>query len=181
VAAPSDAERRWIRLGPDRQVFDGFVRVVQRTLRLPDGTEAVWDLLDTPASVAVLPLTENGRVVCIRQYRVGPDRVVLSIPGGVVDDSEDPAVAAARELREETGYVANTVEIVASTVPNSGLHPRHTAVARGCVRRHDQELDEHEDCEVVVLALDELRAELRAGRMAATEQTYLALDHAGLL
>ena len=177
----SDAERAWTRLGPDRTAYSGFVRVVQRTLRLPDGREAVWDLVDTPASVAVLPLTPDGDVVCIRQYRPGPQRVVLSLPGGLVDEGEDVAVAAERELREETGYAAESVEVVASTMPNNGTHPRYAAVARGCVLAHEQQLDELEDCEPVVLTLAELRNELRSGRMAATEQTYLALDHLGLL
>jgi ADP-ribose pyrophosphatase len=54
-------------------------------------------------------------------------------------------------------------------------------VARDCVPAHEQQLDDLEDCEPVVLSLAELRAELRTGRMAATEQTYLALDHLGLL
>lgn len=179
--SPTDAERAWARVGPDRPAYSGFVRVVQRTLRLPDGRETVWDLLDTPASVAVLPLTPEGDVVCVRQFRPGPDRVVLSLPGGIVDDGEDVAAAAERELREETGYAAVTVELVGSTMPNNGTHPRYAAVARGCVLAHEQELDELEDCEPVVLSLVELRAELRGGRMAATEQTYLALDHLDLL
>ena len=179
--SPTDAERAWTRVGPDRTAYSGFVRVVQRTLRLPDGREAVWDMVDAPASVAVLPLTPDGDVVCIRQYRPGPQRVVLSLPGGLVDEGEDVAEAAERELREETGFAAESVEVVASTMPNNGTHPRYAAVARGCVPAHEQELDELEDCEPVVLALAELRAELRSGRMAATEQTYLALDHLGLL
>jgi ADP-ribose pyrophosphatase len=177
----TDAERAWTRVGPDRPAYSGFVRVVQRTLRLPDGREAVWDLLDTPASVAVLPLTPDGDVVCIRQYRPGPERVVLSLPGGIIDEGEDVADAAARELREETGYAAGTVEVVGSTMPNNGTRPRYAAVAHGCLPAHEQDLDELEDCEPVVLSLVELRAELRSGRMAATEQTYLALDHLHLL
>jgi ADP-ribose pyrophosphatase len=168
-------------VGPDRTAYSGFVRVVQRTLRLPDGREAVWDMLDTPASVAVLPLTPEGDVVCVRQFRPGPDRVVLSLPGGIVDDGEDVSAAAERELREETGYAAETVELIGSTMPNNGTHPRYAAVAHGCVLAHAQELDDLEDCEPVVLSLDELRSELRSGRMAATEQTYLALDHLHLL
>ncbi len=179
--SPTDAERAWTRVGPDRPAYSGFVRVVQRTLRLPDGREAIWDMLDTPPSVAVLPFTPEGEVVCVRQYRPGPDGVVLSLPGGLVDDGEDVAAAAERELREETGYAARSVEVVTSTMPNNGTHPRYAAVARDCVLAHDQELDDLEDCEPVVLTLADLRAELRSGRMAATEQTYLALDHLGLL
>lgn len=181
AVTPSDEERTWTPVGEDRVAFDGFIRVVQRTLRLPDGREAVWDLLDSPPSVAVLPLTPQGDVVCVRQFRPGPGRVVLSVPGGLIDDDEDVATAAARELREETGFAAGSVEVVGATMPNSATHPRWAAVARDCVPEGAQQLDPLEDCEVVVLPLDAVRAELRAGRMAATEQTYLALDHLGLL
>lgn len=177
----SDAERAWVRVGEDRLAYQGFVRVVNRTYRLPDGREAVWDMFDNPASVAVLPLTSTGSVVCIRQYRPGHGRVVLSIPGGLVDEGEDVAAAAARELREETGYAAGSVEVVTSTMANHGTRPRWTAVARDCVLAGGQDLDPLEDCEPVEVTLADLRAELRTGRMAATEQTYLALDHLGLL
>lgn len=181
TASRTDAQRAWARVGEDRLAFDGFVRVVQRTLRLPDGREAVWDLLDAPASVGVLPLTPDGKVVCIRQFRPGPERVVLSIPGGLIDEGEDVASAAARELREETGYTAGSVEVVASTMPNNATQARWTAVARDCVPTGEQDLDPLEDCEPVEVEVGALRAELRSGRMAATEQTYLALDHLGLL
>lgn len=177
----SDAERAWTQLGPDRLAYQGFARVVNRTYRLPDGREAVWDMFDNPASVAVLPLTPAGAVVCIRQYRPGFGRVVLSIPGGLLDEGEEVAAAAARELREETGYAAGSVEVVAATMANHGTRPRWAAVARDCVPAGEQSLDPYEDCEPVEVSLPDLRAELRAGRLAATEQTYLALDHLGLL
>lgn len=178
---PSDEERAWTRVREDRLGYQGFVRIVQRTLRLPDGTEAVWDLLDVPASVAVLPLTPDGEVVLVRQYRVGPDRVVLSLPGSLLDAGESVVAAAERELREETGYAAGSVEVVTSTMLNHGTHANWTAVARDCVPSGPQSLDPLEDCEVVVMSVEAVRRELRSGRMATTEQTYLALDHLGLL
>ena len=136
-----DDERAWKPVGADRLALDSFVRVLQRTFRLPDGQEAVWDLLDVPPSVAVLPMTPERRVVCVRQYRPGPGRVVLSIPGGLVDEGESVAEAAARELREETGYATADVEVVTSTMANNGTHPRSTAVARNCFPAHPQALD----------------------------------------
>ncbi len=86
-----------------------------------------------------------------------------------------------RELREETGYDAATVEVVASVHHNSRTQPVYAAIARGCVPAYDQELDEHEDCEVVVVDVPTVRDLLRAGELGATEQTYLAMDAARLL
>ncbi|MGL5823868.1 MAG: NUDIX hydrolase [Nocardioides sp.] len=179
--AASGARPPWERLGEDRVAYAGFLRVLNRTLRLPDGRRVDWDLLDIPSTVTVLPLTPAGVVVCVRQYRPGPNRYVVSLPGGLVDSSEDPLAAAGRELREETGYVAAKLEFIGGTFPNSATNPRLVVVARDCVAAHDQELDEFEDCEVVLLTLTELRAELKSGRLGSTEQTYLALDHLQLL
>ncbi len=180
MSVPTDKERQWVATG-DRVAFDGFLRVVQRGFRLPDGTEATWDMLDVPESVAVLALTPAGDLVMVRQFRPGPNRVVMSLPGGLVDAGEQVADAARRELREETGYAAGVVEVVASVHHNSGTHPLFAAIARDCVPAYDQDLDELEDCEVVVVDVATVRGLLRAGELGTTEQTYLAMDAAGLL
>ncbi len=154
---------------------------MHRRLRLPDGREVLWDLLDTPATVAVLPLTADGRVVVVSQYRPGPGRAVLSLPGGIVDPGETPAAAAVRELREETGYAAASVEIVGEVSPANATRPWYAALARGCEPVGSQALDPEEDIEVYLLSVEELRSELRAGRLGSVAQTYLALDSAGML
>lgn len=174
-------QRAWVRLGPDRTAYDGFVRVLHRTFLLPGGRTAVWDILDVPATVTVLALTPDREAMCVRQFRAGPGRRMLSLPGGLVDPGEDLLEAAARELREETGYVGTRLEIAAVTHANSRTEPSYAVVAHDCEALHDQDLDDLEDCEVVLLGLPELRARLRRGELSATEQTYLALDHLNLL
>lgn len=177
----SDQERLWERVGEDEVVHDGWLKIHRRTYRLPDGRTVEWDMHAGGPTVAVLALTPDQRLVMVRQFRPGPDRVVLTLPGGMLDPGEEPEEAAARELREETGYAAGSVELVVSAIANASPYHRHVVVARDCTPAHEQELDEYEDCEPVVMDVAEVRSELRAGRMTGSEQAYLALDHADLL
>lgn len=171
----------WRPVGQAEVAHGGFLRVLLQPYVLPTGREATWELLDLPATVTVLALTPDDRVVAVRQFRPGRNTVVTSLAGGLVDEGEDPARAGARELLEETGYAAGHVEIVGRVRPTNFTHPQWVAVARDCRRTSEQSLDELEDISVVLLSVAELRAALRGGDLGATAQTYVALDHAGLL
>lgn len=172
----------WRQVGEDRVLHDGHLRVVGRTFEMPGGRTAEWELLGPIESVGVLALTDDGSVVAVREYRPGPGRVVLNLPSGMVDPGESPADAAARELTEETGWVAGGVEVVASFAAMAhGLWTKHAVVARGCTPTGEQALDELEHIEPVLLSVDDLRRAARAGEMIGTDLVYLALDHAGLL
>ncbi len=177
----ADGVATWHRVGQDRTVYRGHTHVVRRRMRQGDGRESDWDLVDSPDSVVVLALTATQEVVAIRQFRPGPDRVMTSLPGGLLDAGEGVLDAAARELREETGYVGERWEVVTHTTPYKSTERRWVAIARDCVLDGAQSLDEHEDIAVCVLSLVELRCELRSGAFGATDQAYLALDHLGLL
>lgn len=178
---PGDTDRLWKHVGDDTVVYDGWVRVSQRTYELPDGRQAVWDMFGGGQMVGVLALTPDGDLVMVRQFRPGPDRVVLNIPGGFVDPGESPEVAAARELAEETGYVSDELELVVTAMSAASTGRRHVVIARNCRPGAAMNLDEYEDCEPVVVDVATVRAELRAGRMTGNELVYLGLDHAGLL
>lgn len=178
---PSDDERRWEILGDDEVLHQGWVTVSRRVYRLPDGRVAQWEMVGGGQSVGVLALTPEGHIVCVRQFRPGPDRVVLNIPGGFVEPGETPEMAGVRELTEETGYVSDDVTLAVTAMSASSTGKRHVVIARDCRLDGLQALDEYEDCEPVVLPVDTVRRELRAGQMTGNELVYLALDHADLL
>ena len=102
-----------------------------------DGSAHDFYVIEAPDWINIIPLTEDGRVVLIEQYRHGTREVSLEIPGGMVDAGESPRDAAARELSEETGYEAGEVLLLGKTRPNPAIQDNwiHTFVARGVERR----------------------------------------------
>ena len=78
-------------------------------------------VLDCPDWVNIIPLTDDGQVVLIRQFRHGTQSVTLEVPGGVVEADESPEAAAVRELAEETGYVPERVKSLGFVSPNPAI------------------------------------------------------------
>lgn len=89
------------------QVFDGHViRVYIDQVRMPDGRSAEWERVAHPGAVGMVPLTDDGEVIMVRQYRHAVRGVLLEIPAGKLDMGEAPLDCASRELAEEVGMKA---------------------------------------------------------------------------
>ena len=133
-----------------------------------DGTTRPILKLTTPDWCNVVPVTDDGRVILVRQHRWGTDAPSLEIPGGLVDPGESPLDAAARELREETGYDAGSIVELGRVHPNPALQSNHLHMflARGCTPHgRGQQLEELEDCEVVLLDRAQLEAAIDRGEI----------------
>lgn len=131
-------------------------------------TRHVHTIVTTHDWANVVPLTDDGQIVLIRQHRFGIDGPSLEIPGGLVDPGESPLDAARRELHEETGYGARDVAPLGAVYPNPALQPTrlHMFVARGCApAAGGPRLEELEDCEVVVVPVTSLGALIASGEI----------------
>ncbi len=77
------------------------------TMRFSNGNTQCWDYIDHKPVVSVLPVDEDGNIICVRQYRHAIDKSSLEIPAGGIGDDNNPLTGALRELREETGYICD--------------------------------------------------------------------------
>ncbi|MEE6209552.1 NUDIX hydrolase [Salarchaeum sp. III] len=141
--------------------------VVREDVVLPDGTRTDFDYLSEPPAVVVLPFTDDGEVVVIEEWRQAVGRVNRGLPAGGTEpeDATDLAAAARRELREETGYEADSLEPLTTVEPANGYADsvHHHFVARGCTPTAEQDLDHDESIRVDTAAFDDLVAAAAAG------------------
>lgn len=97
-----------------------FLSVDDVAVRLPNGQPAHRDVLRHPGAVAVIALTDDGKLVLVHQYRTALEQVTIEIPAGKLMAGEDPEAAARRELTEETGYEAERVAYLGPIAPAPG-------------------------------------------------------------
>jgi 8-oxo-dGTP pyrophosphatase MutT (NUDIX family) len=118
--------------------------------------------LEAPDWVNVVAVTPEGALVLVRQWRHGTRRFELELPAGVIEPDETPEQAAARELREETGYTAERLVRLGEVAPNAAFQTNRcfTVLAEGCRRTAETEFDPGEDIELVLCSPAELRARL---------------------
>ena len=118
---------------------------------------SVW-VMEVPTWVNIIPLTTEGKVVLVNQYRFGMEKSSLEIPGGMADDGEDPKKAAIRELKEETGYEGNKVIEIGRVESNPAIMSNHTYtyLAIDCERSANQSLDGTEDIEITLKHIDDI-------------------------
>lgn len=140
-----------------RNIYTGRVVTLNiDTVTLPNGVTVDLETIRHPGASAVVPMKDDGTIVLIRQFRHAAGGFIYEIPAGKLDPGEDPLNCAARELEEEIGYRASSLELLSSifTAPGFADEVIHVYKATGLTKGR-QQLDRDEVLEVVEMPLSE--------------------------
>jgi len=152
------------------------------TLRLPDGHETRFDIVEHPGSVVILPVDDQGNLFFVRQYRHAAGLDLLELPAGTLDEGEAPEACASREVREETGMAAEKMEHLGGfyLAPGYATEYMHVYLATG-LHSDPLEADADEFLTVEVIPLGQALEMARHGQIPDAKslaaillaQTYL--------
>ena len=165
----------------EQSVYDGYRKIVRRKYALPQHVEADFDIIVSPRAVCILALTEDRKVILVKQFRPGPGHILLELPGGGVDEGENPGDAAARELLEETGYQGTLTFISTNWHDAYNTLRRYNFVATDCKKVQEPKQDPTEPIEVQLMELQAFRKHLQNGELTDTATGYLGLEFLKLL
>ena len=156
-------------------------------LELPNGNiKDEYYVLEYPTWVNMVAITEDGNVLFVKQYRHGADQIMVELPAGVVEDDEEPEVAARRELLEETGYAFDKIEYICELFANPATSGNltYTYLLTGGKKVQEQDLDSSEDIEVVEMTIEEAKKFLfdnKIGQALHSAALFYTFKKMGLL
>lgn len=166
----------------EKSAYNGYRKIVRRTYEMPDGTTSDFDILKGHGSVCIFALTENNTVIMAKQFRPGPGKVMYELPGGIIDKGENPETAAARELLEETGYVAEDIKLVVTYHPDAYyMGQRNVCIGKNAKKISEQKLDHNEFIEATEVSLNEFKKILESGELTDYAGGMAGLYYSGLL
>ncbi|NLA88801.1 MAG: NUDIX hydrolase [Alcaligenaceae bacterium] len=164
-----------------KEIFDGkIVQVFVDTITLANGQQTTREVVRHCPAVAVLAVTEDDKVVLVRQFRYPVDKPLLEVPAGKMDgdESETPISTAARELAEETPYTAEHLELIHNFYTAPGFCDEYMYLYKATGLKANSQLnpDEDEIVDTVLLSRDEVIKALK-DKTIEDVKTVVALQH----
>ena len=146
---------------------------------LPDGRESRREVVSHPGGVCVLPITEDGQVYLVRQFRYAVGRELLEVPAGKLEKGEEPRLAALRELEEEVGIIPARLDYLGGLYVSPGITTEiiHLYVATG-LRPGTAHLDPDEFLQVEKVPFDQALKMALAGELPDAKTAALILKAA---
>jgi 8-oxo-dGTP pyrophosphatase MutT (NUDIX family) len=160
---------KWKTLSSEYLFDDLWFKVRKDICESPQGKIInPYYVYEFPEWATAFALTEEGKVIMVRQYRQAVGEVCIELPGGCIDDTDKTAKEAiARELLEETGYTFSSVEPLGkiSANPSTNTNWMHMYIAKGGRKTSEQKLDSNEEIIVELYTIDELKQMLRENKI----------------
>ena len=163
------------------RIYEGVIINLRKDhVTVRDGKTSWREIVEHNGGVAIAAFTDAGKMVMVRQYRKAAEQVVLEVPAGKIDNSEEHYVAAKRELLEETGYSAQNLVHIMAFYSSIGFCTEviHLYLATGLIAGKTS-FDESEDIEILEYDLDELLAMVWRGEIIDAK-TVVAIQAAKL-
>ncbi|WP_243290143.1 NUDIX hydrolase [Bacillus sp. FJAT-47783] len=152
------------------QIFSGkIIDLFVEDVALPNGSTSKREIIKHPGAVAIIAVTDDEKIVMVRQYRKALEKAIVEIPAGKLEKGEEPMETAMRELEEETGYRSQQLKPLISFYTSPGFADElvHVFVAEGLTKMSNrQNLDEDEFVDIVEVTLEE------AQKMIETKEIY---------
>lgn len=159
------------------KIYDGkMINLRIDTVELPDKKYSKREIVEHPGAVAVIAITEDNEILLVEQYRKAVDQVLLEIPAGKIEIDEEPNITAMRELEEETGYKAESVEYLLETYSSPGFTNERIYIflAKNIEKVSDKLGVDGENLRIKKVKLDKLIKEIKRGQIMDSK-TILAL------
>ena len=147
-------------------------------VELPNGERSKRELIKHPGAVAIIALTDDNKLVLVEQFRKALERTIIEIPAGKIEQGEDPAQTAIRELEEETGYKANEFVYIQSFATSPGFADEIIHLYLGTSLQKVENPapgDEDEFIGLLECSIEEVEAMLKDGRIYDAKTAYAVL------
>ncbi|MGD6815668.1 NUDIX hydrolase [Metabacillus sp. 84] len=158
------------------QIYSGkIIDLYVQEVELPNGKTSKREVIKHPGAVAVIAITPEGKLLMVEQFRKALERTLIEIPAGKLEPGEEPEKTAVRELEEETGFTARSIDHLVSFYTSPGFADElvHLYITEDLAPiENEAHLDEDEFVDLMEVTLEEAEALLKDGRIYDAKTAY---------